>query len=426
MRLFSFLVALFLSSTTAFALTPEFHGYLRAGAGTNGKGGKQECIRNDGTPGNEFRLGNECGIYGESAITAPLLKTTDSDPFFLTLFRFAYVPPGNSSWENKAGDGSPPISIVEAFVEGGRIDGSPLTYWIGKRFYRDVDVVINDWYYYGNMSGNGGGVGNIPLFGGTVGAALLFQTGDQVTNIGQNQNQVIDLRWQQIPISAKDQLNFWAAYGQSPAGRDAQNREYVSRNGFLVGTRWRRNLWDGFNDVAVVYGEKLMESMSLYGNAALVQGPTNPGRSDRIRVVNNLNVQPFAKLGLHAAATFETWNPRVPGEDQRGRWWNVGARPIWFLTKHTQLAFEAGHSVIEINSEKNTDGSLVGPRHLTRFTIAPQLAIDSTLWARPVLRLFYSYSFWNGANKSFVGKGAPSYAGATSGQNLGLQAEVWF
>ena len=52
----------------------ELHGYLRAGTGTNGKGAKEECIYNRGSPANEFRLGNECAIYGETALLAHILK----------------------------------------------------------------------------------------------------------------------------------------------------------------------------------------------------------------------------------------------------------------------------------------------------------------------------------------------------------------
>ncbi|RZA05146.1 MAG: carbohydrate porin [Proteobacteria bacterium] len=423
----------------ALALTPEYHGYLRAGAGNNGVGGKQECYGNKGTPGNEFRLGNECGIYGELALSAPLLKDEGTEPYFMSLVRLGFTPPGNGLFErNVPGprvSTTPPgatvptnesaMAVLEAFVEGGRFGNSPLTYWIGKRFYRDVDVVINDWFYYGHMSGNGAGIGNIPLGGGKLATALLFETGDTFTNKGQNQKQFLDFRWQQIPISSRSSLNVWAAVGQAPGG-SADGKDYVPRKGFVIGTRWRRTLWEGSHDLALIYGRGLLQNMEIYGPAALLAAPDNPVNPERYRVVSNWNVQPIPKLGLHAAATFEIWNPHVPGIDKSGRWWNIAARPIWFLTKHTQLALEAGHSVYYDRGEVNAAGGSVGPRHLTRITIAPQLAVDSTLWARPVLRAFYSYGFWNDANRAAVAERAPTFAGASSGHNIGVQTEVWF
>src|SRR4051812_16753900 len=88
----------------AFAADAELHGYLRAGTGTNGKGAKEECVYNRGSPANEFRLGNECAIYGETALTARILKQVDNNPWFNTQVRLAYFPPGNSSFEDSDTD----------------------------------------------------------------------------------------------------------------------------------------------------------------------------------------------------------------------------------------------------------------------------------------------------------------------------------
>lgn len=425
----------------AHALTPDFHGYFRAAVGNNGKGGKQTCYGNPGTMGNEFRLGNECGIYGEAALSAPLLKTADTEPYAVSILRLAFTPPGNSVFErsvpgppaatSKDANNTVPtkesaLAVVEAFVEGGRFANSPLTYWAGKRFYRDVDIVINDLFYYANMSANGAGVGNIPLGGGNLAAALLFETGDAVTDKGQNQKQYIDLRWQQIPISSRSQLNFWAAAGQTPGGIGSSGTEYVAQKGFVFGTRWRRTLWEGSHDLSVIYGRGLLERLDVYGPAALAKAADNPNGPERLRVVSNWNVQPWAKFGFHAAAMVDIFDPHVNGRDSSGRWWNVAARPIWFISKHLQLAAEAGHSVYLDRGEKNADGSPTGERHLTRLTLAPMLAVDSKLWSRPVIRFFYSYSFWNNANRAGIGKQAPALAGATSGQNVGIQTELWF
>ncbi|MFK5037101.1 carbohydrate porin, partial [Klebsiella pneumoniae] len=76
--------------------------------------------------------------------------------------------------------------------------------------------------------------------------------------------------------------------------------------------------------------------------------------------------------------------------------------------------------------ERDSLGAPVPIRKLTRLTIAPQLSLGSNLWARPVLRAFYAQSFWNEANRSFVAVDAPTFAGATNSQAIGVQTEVWF
>lgn len=410
--------------TNSWAADLDFHGYLRAGAGTNGKGAKQECFVNRGAQANEFRLGNECSVYGEAAFLSSFLKGTEEEPFFKSQVRLAFFPQGKSSFEESDSDGRD-INIVEAFVEGGRLDGSPLTYWAGKRFYRDVDLYIHDWYYFGNMSGNGAGVGNIPLGSGRLAAAYLMETGSTRTDAGQNAVQVLDLRWQEVNLGEKSRLHFWGAYGISPGGKVNQTY-YQPRQGWLGAIRWRRNLEGGFNDFAILHGQNLLEGINLYGNSAFDQtsGKATPAR--RWRFVEHLVLQPSERIGVFAGAALELWDPKRTGTDSRGSWISIGARPVYFFTKHYQLAFEAGHSIVEDHTEKNADGSSVGPRSLTRFTLAPQLSVGPGLWARPLLRAFYTRSFWNGANKSQVAVDAPSFAGASAGQAMGFQAEVWF
>jgi maltoporin len=417
---------LFLPFSSAFAADAELHGYLRAGTGNNGKGARQECFYNRGSPTNEFRLGNECSIYGETALLARLLKPEDAKPWFNTQVRLAYAPPADTSFEGPSAGGQP-IYVVEAFVEAGNVDGSPLTYWAGKRFYRDVDLYMFDWYYYAQMNGNGAGVGNIPLGSGKLAAAYLVETGSTRTNLGRNALQMADLRWGDVKLGKHDALHLWATYGGAPGGTDSTSgAQYVARSGVATGARWRHDLPEGFNDFALLYGTGVMEGLNVYGSSALLKTNETQNKAFRARVVEHLSYQPFAKLGFHFGAATEYWDPRKAGIDSRGLWWSVGLRPVYFLTDHWQLAFEAGHSEIRIRDERDAAGAPVPVRKLTRLTIAPQLALGPNLWARPVLRAFYSQSFWNEANRPYVAVDAPSFAGASGGQAVGVQTEVWF
>ena len=60
----------------------EFHGYFRSGIGWGSKDGGQTCFGLPGVPGNgNFRLGNECGTYGELQFDHNLFDGKDGVKF---------------------------------------------------------------------------------------------------------------------------------------------------------------------------------------------------------------------------------------------------------------------------------------------------------------------------------------------------------
>ena len=63
-KIFFAIILLFFLSSTSFSAELEFHGYMRAGVGTNNKGGEQTCF-NSPALGSHLRVGNECTNYGE-------------------------------------------------------------------------------------------------------------------------------------------------------------------------------------------------------------------------------------------------------------------------------------------------------------------------------------------------------------------------
>ena len=140
----------------------EFHGYLRAGVGSNSKGGDQICFKNPNSPAgtSEFRLGNECSSYGELSFLGKHYKGKEKNDqgFFNTKFTLASTSNlGHDQYENAN------TQVVEAYLEGGRFNGGNLTYWVGKRFYRGGDIHLLDLYHTANTSGNGFGLGGIKL-----------------------------------------------------------------------------------------------------------------------------------------------------------------------------------------------------------------------------------------------------------------------
>ena len=165
-------------------------------------------------------------------------------------------------------------------------------------------------------------------------------------------------------------------------------------------------------------GQGLLDEFSLGGNNALVKNSTEHREqkdSNRYRLVEHLTFKPMDQLEMHLSSTLELRDSGATSEAKE-HWYNFGISPVWFFTDNYQLAFQAGYSVVD------ADGS--PKRTMTRVTIAPQVS-PGGIWGRPVIRAFYSMTFWNRNNRGVIDSWGP-YKGETSGSNFGLQGELWF
>ncbi len=415
-----FVIFISMFSFNAFSLSGEnfeFHGYLRTGVGTNSKGGDQTCFNNPGAGSNEFRLGNECSTYGEMTFIGHHLKAKKAnDSFFKTTVTLGYSTNGDTNWENLNGGNG--FQLREAFIEGGNVDDSPLTYWAGNRFYRDNDVYMNDFYYFADASANGGGLGNIPLGKSKLALAFLKQTSSDDTDNGKVSLTLLDARLNDIKITDKVSLKLWFGHAWTSEGiATADGKSLGDQSGQVAGALFSRGLDGGFNHFAMIYGRGVMEDIHI-SFSPLEQGTNDheyEKNKKRIRLVDHLTYRVSKKIGLHASATYEL---RDNGEETNNKevWYNVGVQPVYFFTEHKQIAAVLGYSSVD------KDG--VEDRRLFRFTIAPQIALSNNVWARPVIRAFYTKTFWSRSNRGSIGSSA--YSGETSGSNFGIQAEVFY
>lgn len=391
--------------------------YLRSGVGSNFKGGDQECFNNPGTPGNEFRLGNECQNYGELVLTGhPIRADEQSQTYVKAQVRLAFSQDGDTNWEGA--NSEDPIAVRESFVEIGGIDNSPISFWAGKRFYRENDLHMNDFYYFADTSGNGGGIGHIPFLRGHLHLAWLRENSQIQTDKGKRALNLFDARIKGLQIAPGHNLNLWLGYAYVPSAIEVDSQsELASHSGKVFGVLHDWNLNGGFNHLALLYGQGLMREFNLYAPLDTVKDSIESRRlkdSRRFRLVEHLSMEVGQDFAFHFATTFE-W--RDNGNSDEGEvWWNVGVRPVYFFTDHYQIAFEAGTSIVNRKGEDL--------RRLTRFTIAPQVATSRSLWGRPVVRAFVSRSFWSRSNRGDVG--AIAYENSTSGGSFGLHIEAWF
>lgn len=404
--LFAFLL---MRSSTAIAADIDYQVYMRAPVGMTQNGGKEIQIINPGSEGDEFRTGNEVA-YAEAYFTAHLMKpVTAKDPYFDTNMTFAYNPSMNSQY----GDTTPTtdnVQVIQLFARGGNFDGNTLSFWAGKRFYRDVDVNMDDFYYFANMSGNGAGIEGVDLGNGSLSVALLQSSTKDFTDAtnGNPSKQVLDLRWRNLGLTDHDHLQLWLAEAYSAPGTGTMTTvnngvstsvvaDYDAAHGTAAGTRWQHDLDNGFNNFAVLYGTSIMENLSLDGDVYALAG-TRMDHKKRWRVVEHYSRDFSEKWGLQTALIYEGVDSGASAESQ-SHWYSIGARPTYYITDHYHLVFEVGHSIVRNAAEITASGLPAGDRTLTRATISPEFAFGRGLYNRPVVRAFLTYSQWNDANK---------------------------
>ena len=416
-----FLIVLF-GAQASFAIDTEFFGYLRGGTGVNLEGGKQECFYNAGIPGNFLRLGNECTFYSEIGMIFQHKKPEPGDEvFFRTQVRLMYGAAGNRVWEDAA---NKDMNQVEAFVTAGGFSELPGSVWIGKRFYRDVDLNIFDWYYYADMSGVGAGWEDIPVGKGYLSIAHLIQANDDLTSVGHPVLQALDVRLKTLPIGAEQNLNLWGVFAWAPESSTA-TQSYVQTNGYSLSARVQGPVLGGNNNSTLLYGKGAMKDLNIYASSVVPATDDSQNKAWTLRFVEDWtrDVTDRWALMLGFAAQYAE---NGQAQDNKVTWQEIGVRPMYYISDRFQMVFEAGYSHILDESEKDGSGNAVGDRELGRLTIAPQLSVKKSIWGRPVMRAFLSHSVWNTANRDHIKVNAPTFAKRDEGTSFGYQFEVWF
>ncbi len=438
MRHFLFIFCLFTLSCFSWAADLDYHGYLRTPVGMNQQSGKEVTINNPGSSGNEFRLGNETP-YAEATFVADFIhrdkNQKKSSEFFNSTLTFAFSPPFNSQYGDTSSNGDY-IQVVEAYIAGGFVEGFPASVWAGKRFYREPQIHMNDFYYFGDMSGAGGGVENIALGSGTLAVALLQYSNRSVTNsmTGTPSKQALDVRWKEVAFGSSDFFEFWIAEAYSGPGSGLDSTpspvSYSASTGTALGVKWRHQLVDGNNEAAIIYGTGIMENLSLNSDAySTTSGNGNLTNTNHSRFVESFVEELGPKYAVQAVLIADFLN-RSSGTNSR--WLSAGVRPVYYFSDHFHLNAQLGYSVVTDSSETITGGAAAGDRALLRATISPELAIGHGVYNRPVIRAYLSQTSWNSANGDLSNKGSLVYNSDSSlrGQlnqtEIGFEGEVWF
>ena len=233
-----------------------FHGYLRSGYGVTGNGRKQVPFQAPDAPA-KYRLGNEVDTYGELALVQKF-ERDQSQPFFRVQVRVAYSSEEHKNWDP---DGDKFI-LRESFVEAGDFAFMPSAkFWAGQRFYRRLDIHINDFYVF-DMSAYGGGVEGLDLGLGKARLAVAYLGGStddyEFPKPGRVSKNTFDLRLYGFDLPYGHGM-LWLAPSWLKGGQyvdsAGKQRDYSNTSGYALGLVHQHDIpRGGYNRFTLQYG----------------------------------------------------------------------------------------------------------------------------------------------------------------------------
>lgn len=435
------------------------HGYFRGGFGANlHEKGRMTCFQlNLGGLLSKYRLGNECEVWGELHTTTVIHVGDDGSVASLHFMPVAYIPTTyigytptgvTSADQNKLSTGAT-VAFPNLYAD---IKGISWlfggTAWMGTRYYKRESIYISDFFYW-NPSGVGGGIEDISLgkiwesapavlSDLTFSYALFAVDGEpggdpplpaQIDLGLRNDFQIRGIRpWWGADLQLGFQyIKDWSN-DYSTQIDPVTKREYKKSNthsGWGVTFQYVQDLFGmGNNKVAVQYG---VGGGTGFGTLSRFYYPDFSLRYDentewRFRALDVVTVQPTKWLGGQANVV---WQHDKNGQPSAGDWISVGARVSIGFVEHAKLLLEGGHDRLKAANR-------TGDRQLTKITGALAIASAKGFWARPELRLFFTWAMWD---KNAAGAGVDSgriytentdYAQYLSASIAGLQAEaIW-
>jgi maltoporin len=280
------------------------------------------------------------------------------------------------------------------------------TLWAGKRFYQRQDVHITDFFYW-DTSGYGLGAENVNVGPGKLSYAIFRNSSSQTSATTRH-----DIRFGglQLPGGFGD-LTFGLMYNKADTTSTTNNKSGLAVNvqHFMGG------VLGGFNKFAVQYGKGSASNMAW-------AYPDNSAGSDKktFRIVEQLQWQ--LSRDFSGMAT-------LVHQDQKDnyKWTSFGVRPVWHISDYTKLQVELGRDQVKPTSGDATNRQT---RTLDKVTVAPTLVAGRGFWARPEMRVFYTYAKWNAAARDLWGGVAGGTGGvfgsSTNGSTYGFQVEGWW
>ena len=386
-------VALLAAAGAAHAV--DFSGYFRGGPGLTSKNTSRACYHLNEGAGNgiahglNYRLGNECDIYGEFQGTQGFKK--DGLDYSATLMVTHY----SNATDVKTND----LGIEQMYAEVKGFDVLPEgNFWIGKRRGRRGDVHIVDWFFT-DMKGVGAGVSGLSVGSGKLGLAWYKTDNKNGDTTGTTPGNRLNLEVLGIDSNAGGKANLFFTY---------VNGDFTGgTSGFGASVRHDQALSSSFSNT--LWAQLATGSASLESNFGDL---TRKSGAKSYRLVDSINWQ----AGVFGGQALVVLGSSEDNAGKKTTATTIGGRVSYGLTKNFKMVAEAG------SSRYKTDGSDAAT--LNKFTIAPTLSVSNEFWSRPELRLYVTTAKWNKAAGNVTGQ--TGFADKTSGTSAGAQVEWWF
>jgi maltoporin len=418
-----------LAVATAVATTPasafEFHGYFRDPLAFNGKGGGQVCFQ---LPGSEFkaRLGNECDHYWELSLSETVYKNAaglEARVEFMPAYGLLVTSPTGSPGHGY-GTGSVYTQQMWGSLVVPQLAGA--VFWAGERYYRRHNVESDDWFYWNPYQGDvAAGVENVPARIGklaiAVGRGESIGTQAAPANVLAGTYLLPEVRLYAIPVNREGTLELGVngAVALDQGDTLGPNRRRVSP--WVSVEHAQEKLLGGFNRLTFQWASGAAATMS----PTPLSGATS--RPRQWRVIEQLTFDLRVVSG-QLVLVYQDQTGLLAGAEQPGsgaRIYTAEARPAYHLTDWFKVQVDALFQALD------PKGSGAAAATLWKLTVAPTLVTGRGFLARPELRLFATWGFWNQSTADLGGSlGTPIASGAfgdaRSGVVVGAHVEGWW
>lgn len=404
-------------SASQSGMAVDFNGYFRANSGANSANGGQTCFGLAGA-GSKYRLGNECGIYGELLFGQEVAKTDDGATFKANVaLSLSNTYASNSTLGNNSintSNGGGEVGLPQIYLLADKLpELGGASAWMGRRYYKREDIHITDFFYW-NPSGIGAGLEDLPLGNGGMKFSYALFRDDKTTSLGLNAGDSAtrhDLQLRGLNVNSGGNLEFGLAVITADSS-------VANRNGgslFTLQHRQADAVAKGENKLALQYGSGAGVANGGTGDTA------NGSDVRRLRIVEGLYSQLTDRVGGQLVAVYQKDSANAAALSSV--WTTWGGRVAYGLSPHFKLLADIGRDSV------TPDGGET--RLLTKYTAAIAIASAPGYYARPELRVFYTKANWNDAARAAATAGdAMSATGVfgntTGGSVIGFTAESWW
>ncbi|MFZ2160952.1 MAG: carbohydrate porin [Sideroxyarcus sp.] len=409
------LAAVLLAATQNGAAT-DFNGYFRANTGSNSAHGGQVCFGLAGAQ-SKYRLGNECGVYGEFMLGQEVAKTDDGAVFkAYVMFSVNNTYASNSTLGNNnanAANGGGETGLPQIYLAADKLpELGSATVWMGRRYYKREDIHITDFFYW-DPSGLGAGMEDLPVGDNGMKFSYALLRSDTAAST-QNTNDAAtrhDFQLRGLNVNPGGNLEF----GLAVISADSSEANRHGGSMLTVQHRQADAVARGENKLAIQYGSGAGVANGGTGNTA------NGGDVHRLRIVEGLYTQLTGKLGGQVIAVYQ--KDSANSAALSSVWTTLGGRVAYGLTNHIKFLADIGQDRV------SPDGGAT--RRLTKFTAALAVGADPGYYSRPELRFFYTRANWNAAARDAATTGdalsaTGVFGNTTSGSVIGFTAESWW